>query len=164
MPQPPEPPGDPAQYVSHADQYVVGILYENDPREKPSPHVILMEKMRPEWQKGKLNGVGGKIENGEDPQEAMAREWEEEVDTPHDIEWDLFCALNDHQGGAMVFFFRSQMPEEAEIFDFSAAEDEPLISVSIDNIWRGDVIWNIPWVVHLGLDPNVTMSKVSCTP
>jgi 8-oxo-dGTP pyrophosphatase MutT (NUDIX family) len=29
--------------------------------------VLLIEKQKPAWQRGKLNGVGGKIEPGENP-------------------------------------------------------------------------------------------------
>lgn len=42
--------------------------------------VVLIEKTKPDWQKGFLNGVGGKIEEGENPLEAMVREFKEETD------------------------------------------------------------------------------------
>jgi hypothetical protein len=35
---------------------------------------VLMEKTKPAWQKGKLNGVSGKAEPGELYQMSMARE------------------------------------------------------------------------------------------
>ena len=35
--------------------------------------VLLIEKQDPAWQKGFLNAVGGKIEPGEQPLEAMTR-------------------------------------------------------------------------------------------
>lgn len=41
--------------------------------------VALIRKTRPEWQAGKLNGLGGHIENYEPPIEAMAREFHEEA-------------------------------------------------------------------------------------
>ncbi len=39
----------------------------------------MIEKLKPEWQKGRLNGVGGKVEEGEDPFDAMVREFREET-------------------------------------------------------------------------------------
>ncbi len=36
--------------------YVVGFMFTEDEKQ-----VVLIEKKRPEWQAGKLNGVGGKI-------------------------------------------------------------------------------------------------------
>lgn len=41
-------------------------------------NVLLVLKDRPEWQKGRLNLVGGKVEPGETPVEAAVRELEEE--------------------------------------------------------------------------------------
>ena len=41
--------------------------------------VLLIRKSRPEWQAGKLNGIGGKIEPGETPLDAMVREFREET-------------------------------------------------------------------------------------
>ena len=55
-------------------KYVVGYCF--DPYFE---HVVLIEKARPEWQAGKLNGVGGKIEPKETPRRAMVREFQEEA-------------------------------------------------------------------------------------
>lgn len=48
---------------------------------KPSTpgQCLLILKSKPEWQKGKLNLVGGKIEPGETVQQAACRELEEEA-------------------------------------------------------------------------------------
>lgn len=42
-------------------------------------NVALIKKKKPEWQKGYLNGVGGKVKDGEGYHEAMTREFEEET-------------------------------------------------------------------------------------
>lgn len=54
--------------------YVVGLIFSPGRNS-----VVLIRKNRPEWQKGRLNGIGGKIETGEAPDQAMARECEEET-------------------------------------------------------------------------------------
>ena len=54
--------------------YVVGFLFN-----KARQLVVLTEKQKPDWQRGKLNGVGGHIEKGELPVHAMEREFEEET-------------------------------------------------------------------------------------
>ena len=41
--------------------------------------VALIEKLKPNWQKGLLNGIGGKLEPGESPAQAMKREFMEEA-------------------------------------------------------------------------------------
>jgi 8-oxo-dGTP diphosphatase len=54
--------------------YVVGYLFSED-----TLQVLLIRKNRPTWQAGRLNGVGGHIEPGESPEEAMCREFKEET-------------------------------------------------------------------------------------
>lgn len=57
--------------------------------------VVLIEKNRPAWQAGKLNGVGGKVEPGESPGRAMAREFYEETGVLVPISaWDEFAVMN----------------------------------------------------------------------
>lgn len=48
--------------------------------------VVLIRKTKPEWQAGKLNFVGGKVEDDETPLDCMVREFREEtsVDIPAD--------------------------------------------------------------------------------
>jgi 8-oxo-dGTP diphosphatase len=41
--------------------------------------VLLIQKNRPDWQAGKLNGIGGHVEEGETDREAMSREFQEEA-------------------------------------------------------------------------------------
>ena len=36
--------------------------------------VLLVHKNRPTWQAGRINGVGGKVEDGETPEVALIRE------------------------------------------------------------------------------------------
>ena len=55
-------------------EWVVGFLMDSD-----AEQVILIRKNRPEWQAGKLNGVGGKVEPGELIGGAMYREFREET-------------------------------------------------------------------------------------
>jgi 8-oxo-dGTP diphosphatase len=54
--------------------YVVGFMF--DPLYS---EVVLIRKTKPAWQSGLLNGVGGKVEPGEDFATAMRREFYEET-------------------------------------------------------------------------------------
>lgn len=56
--------------------------------------VVLIRKTHPPWQKGLLNGVGGKVENEESAKEAMIREFEEEAGK-HFEAWEPFTQVND---------------------------------------------------------------------
>ncbi len=54
-------------------KYVLGFIFDAS-----AERVLLIEKQRPAWQAGKLNGIGGKIEPREKPVAAMLREAYEE--------------------------------------------------------------------------------------
>ena len=87
--------------------YVVGFLFDHN-----FDNVVLLRKTKPSWQKGRWNGVGGKIEEGEAPVEAMQREFLEETGKEvslhkwteyarlHGAGWEVFvfCADDTHQG------------------------------------------------------------------
>lgn len=51
--------------------YVLGFYFDGD-------DVLLIHKLIPEWQRGKVNGLGGSIEPDETPEAAMVREFVEE--------------------------------------------------------------------------------------
>lgn len=53
--------------------YCLGFLTD------PAGRVLLIEKRRPAWQAGRLNGIGGKLEEGETCEDAMRRECAEET-------------------------------------------------------------------------------------
>ena len=53
--------------------YVLGFCFSRD-----HSKVVLIAKNRPKWQAGRLNGIGGHVEDGEIPIVAMAREFREE--------------------------------------------------------------------------------------
>lgn len=68
------------------ERWSIGFLFRDNNSE-----VCLIEKNRPAWQRGRLNGVGGHIEGGESPVEAMAREFREE--TGASVQWRQFCLI-----------------------------------------------------------------------
>lgn len=71
------------------------------------PEVLLLKKTQPAWQAGLLNGVGGKVEEGEGPFDAARREWREETgdQTAHD--WQRFCT--EFGPGYRVDFFKASV-------------------------------------------------------
>lgn len=114
--------------------YVVGFAFN-----KKADHVVLVHKNRPEWQKGFINGVGGKVELDIDPTyaDAMAREFREETGLyTVGPEWDHFATMHfgaDKLGGeAMVFCFRlftdsifeckTQETEKIEVFELPGCD------------------------------------------
>jgi len=60
--------------MSSIAEYVLGFYFVANRQA-----VVLIRKNKPEWQAGKFNGVGGRIEPGETALEAMRREFREEA-------------------------------------------------------------------------------------
>lgn len=57
-------------------------------------NVLLILKDRPVWQAGNFNGIGGKVEAGELPIDAMVRETFEETDLEIPAErWEHYCTM-----------------------------------------------------------------------
>lgn len=115
-------------------QYVVGFVFTPD-----YSKVWLMKKQKPEWQKGKLNGIGGKIEKNETPLAAMIREAKEEtgLETP---QWKEFAVLqgenNDGAGFNLNCFFTTtdqtlltleDQGEEVGLYDVDEVKSHPCI-------------------------------------
>lgn len=122
-------------------RYVAGFLIDRWAHE-----IVLVEKNRPKWQEGYLNGVGGHIEEGETPQEAMRREFREE--TGHDRnDWELYTMLEGD--GFIVYFFRA--------FDsmlrplVRTMTDEEIKIISLDDVAVGICIPNLTWLVPMAL-------------
>lgn len=61
--------------------------------DEPLQNVLLIRKNRPQWQAGKMNGVGGKVEPGETPQGAAPRELFEETGLAMVKELTEFCTF-----------------------------------------------------------------------
>ena len=128
-------------------EYVAGFAFDGG-------EVALVRKSRPHWQEGKLNGVGGKVEDGETPLNAMRREWEEEAGFAHS-EWTHFCTLTDLDGWK-VYFYRTELystwKTQANFQDTqtpATREDEPIDWYLYHEVLAGmfETIVNIPWLL-----------------
>lgn len=129
-------------------QYVVGIIFNED-RDK----VILTRKTHPEWQAGRLNGIGGHVEDGEWKINAMIREAREEC---HGIEfgagWNEFLHLGGPWGD--VYFFYVTASDET--FDYLKGRkndsDEPFEIWPVTGIAyldESEIITNMKWIIPL---------------
>lgn len=128
--------------------YVAGFMFNiAKPGIAPRECVALIEKQRPDWQKGKLNGIGGKIDSGESPADAMAREFLEETGVKVAPErWRSFCELRFR--GATIHFFAS----EGELSELRSMEDEHVTIVDVSTIWNRNTIPNLRWLIPMALD------------
>lgn len=132
-------------------EYVAGFLFSECQK-----YVAMVRKNKPEWQKGKLNGIGGKIEAGETPHEAMVREFREETGILIPA-WDNTAIINGN--GWTVYFFHQF---DNNIWGTSTIEDEEIVIHHVDDILLGtvDYIKNIPVLLTLALDDSGILKPV----
>ncbi len=128
-------------------QWVVGFLFRN------GREVALISKTHPEWQAGKLNGVGGKINEGESPEAAMRREFLEEagVEVP---EWKEFALLKVQDGNVHCFAAHGD-------YEVQSVTDEKIGWYEVDKLGQLPVIYNLRWLITLALDPGNTHAVIN---
>ena len=124
-------------------EYVVGFMFD-EYRER----VVLIRKNRPEWQAGKLNGVGGKVEPDENPMAAMIREFQEEtgVETSP-LDWTNFALLwgDDFE----IAFYKGF---SNKIYD--AAETKTDEEIEKHYVQYVEGLNNLKWLLPLAMDKN----------
>lgn len=89
---------------------VVGFIFN-----KEMSKVLLIEREKPAWQAGKLNGIGGHLEKGETIHQCMVRECKEETGLETTVtDWIHFAILNRDTTGEGVEYtvhcFRTILP------------------------------------------------------
>ncbi len=134
--------------------YVLGFAIADD-------LVLLIEKQRPKWQKGKLNGVGGKVEDGESSADAMRREFLEETGVLTFLStWRPFASL--HGEGYQVECFVNM--QRRSIDNARSVTDEKLIVSPVSDLSGEDlpyeVIHNVEYLVRMALDPELVYADV----
>lgn len=120
--------------------YVCGFAFEPDRR------VWLIQKNRPEWQKGKLNGVGGKIEFNETAVAAMAREFQEEAGVAIPLQrWKQFHYEKWRNGNSVAFFCVGIWPGESP----ESKTDEQLVRMRWHNATFQELLTDHPLMYNL---------------
>lgn len=122
--------------------YVVGFMFSPDLAE-----VALIQKRRPAWQCGKLNGIGGHVEPADkDSFGAMAREFTEETGAESPA-WTHFATMREEESFLVDFFFAV-----GDLAALSTVTDEPVVVVPVADLQKHEVVENLPWLIPLALD------------
>lgn len=126
-------------------EYVVGFCFDVE-RER----VVLIRKLKPAWQAGKLNGVGGKVELNETHIQAMVREFAEETGvTTEPNDWMRYAKLSGKYFDMQVFC----MFDNSVLTKVKTVEDEKVEIHWLDSKWiKSQAISNLPWLISLALD------------
>lgn len=130
-------------------QYSLGFLFTDNKKE-----VLLIQKRKPQWQAGLLNGVGGRVEEGESPLVAMVREFKEEAGL-NILTWHQFCTMNFEK--CSVVCFKAELPVRMKPKSMTR---ELIQWCSVAGLVHAPTIPNIPWLVHLALDETVIKAAV----
>ena len=130
--------------------YVIGFLFSKDRRQ-----VILINKAHPEWQVGLLNGVGGKVESGEVPEETMVREFTEEAGF-YVENWQkvatIICPSD------RVYFFRAFGNLDGVKTYGRSPTDERVCVFEMSEFftwYREKTVWPTCWMIQMCLDDDI---------
>lgn len=131
--------------------YVTGFMYSPN-----GERVVLINKNKPDWQKGKFNGVGGKIEEDETPEQAMSREFEEETGViTSSSDWQSFLILiNPNKYRVYMLFTFS------EKFDSVKTVEQEIVSLHHVNSLPENIIPNLAWLIPLSQDHKVMKNNL----
>ena len=122
-------------------EYVVGFAFD----QKDRTRVILIHKTKPAWQAGLWNGVGGKIEFGETPIEAMVREFEEETSiATTQADWTRFRLELFKEAG--LNFFVAELPD-SKFYSYKTTTEESVQAWNKNRLPK--VIPNLTYLVPM---------------
>jgi len=100
----------------------------------PTNHVLLILKDRPDWQKGRLNLPGGKVEEGETPAQAAVRELKEETGYEPVVPVRLLGTMQD--GQHVIHCFKAVIATDAGDPIPRDGETEPVGWYSWDEVLK----------------------------
>ncbi len=124
-------------------KYTLGYIFKPDLKK-----VLLVHKLDPEWQNGKINGVGGKVEEGESALNCIVREIKEETNLSTDKEKWIHLGNIHGEGWYMdlfVYLYRGN------INDAQKTGKEKIEWFDPENLPK-NVIPNLRWQIPLALE------------
>lgn len=135
------------------EKYVVGFAFDEGGR------VALIHKERPGWQQGLFNGIGGKVEEGETPLDAMIREFDEETGVLIDS-WQLYATLQYPK--TEIFFFKA-LVEPEYLDNLKTMTDELIYIFTLQefNLKPHECVRNLSWLLPMAMYDRATYLPVS---
>ena len=126
-------------------RFTLGFAFTTD-----GSRVVLLEKQSPAWQRGKLNGVGGKVEPDETALEAMVREFTEETGVATEpARWRHYAELSGSAFHVDVYsLFDDAVVDGARTVEIHEVRVCPTTGSEI----REKGINNLGWLIAAGLD------------
>jgi 8-oxo-dGTP diphosphatase len=126
--------------------YVIGFAFTHD-----LDRVALIRKTHPEWQKGKLNGIGGRIEPGDCyALTAMRREFQEEAGVDVDFGlWEHFATVTGNDYMLECFATR-----ETDITALVSRTEERIELVYVADLWYMslEMVTHLLWLLEMAVE------------
>ncbi len=131
-------------------QYTLGFAFNHN-----RSAVALIKKTRPDWQKGFLNGIGGKLEKDELPIDGIIREFFEETGKII-TNWTFMGALHgpdasDPDSKYIMHVFKTF----SELHTLRTTTEEEVVIVDLNRLHRRKLVHNLDWLIQMLLDDNV---------
>ena len=124
---------------------VCGFIFSRDMKK-----LLLIKKRRQTWQKGLLNGVGGRVEN-ETCFQAMVRETHEEAGLEVPMgRWNYSLSMT-AQNWKVYFMWAT-----ADIRKAEQCTDEEIYIIDTKDLAHHKTIPNLKWIVPLLLDNGIS--------
>lgn len=121
-------------------EYVLGFAFDLD-----SEIVVLIRKNSPEWQKGLLNGIGGKIEPNEGIFAAMIRKFKEETGV-YIRHWDYIGKLH---GAGFIVHILTAYSNDITLCETVTDEEVTFINSNEVITFKDSIIPNLQWIIPL---------------
>lgn len=132
-------------------RYVVGFMFDGELK-----RVLLINRPIKNGFSSGYNGLGGRIEKGETPKEAMCREFLEEASKYYD-DWLQVGRMSGKDWECFIFFGCTTWWPCYRVID-----EGQLGWHSLDNLPENTQDFtNIPWLIAMVKDPNVVEGKVT---
>lgn len=129
--------------------YVLGFCLSED-----KTQVALIKKIKPSWQSGKLNGIGGKMEPGESIYEAMVREFEEETGTLVK-NWCQYAVMSGQLFN--VYCCHATIPD-LTVLKTTTGEEVQIHKIS--DIPSLNCIENLQWLIPMIFDVQISNARI----
>lgn len=128
-------------------EYVLGFIYVGDDR------ILLQEKNRGgKYLEGKLNGLGGKIEETDNtPKNAMQREYVEETGDAQELPWQEFGTLTFDGNVKLNVFFAHVSDDFYDDFVFNSTDPnaEKLFIIKKSELDWDKCVYNLRYLLPL---------------
>jgi len=125
---------------------VLGFLMNED-------KVVLIRKRKGTWQEGRLNGIGGTVEEGETFHEAMVREFEEEAGIRKPV-WSEVGQINlldsDSEEKDLIVTIFFAYASVDDLHEVKTMTDEKVDIYDLQDVFKADdVLFNVKYMLMI---------------